>query len=92
MNSKKQIVKRREGSEGGGTNWAVFPARYSNERIMKFLDHHVRWAIRTDIWGSAYTIHSQGEYNGAGQSYVDGPCFYRRGSRVVVTQDFGLDI
>ena len=69
----------RSGGGGDGeswTNWWVFPATKTDDEIEKAM---------ADLGVG-------GHYNGAGQSFAHDYSYYRRGSRVLVSQDGGLDI
>ena len=58
------------------TNWWVFPATKTDDEIEKAM---------ADLGVDEY-------YNGAGQSYAHHYSYYRKGTRVLVSQDGGLDV
>ena len=77
----------------GGCVWAVFPARYSDERIHAFLARHSRWADFIYDRLGQWSPHMCDEYYyGPGQPYSHGYYLHRKGSRVLARQDFGYDI
>ena len=92
--NRKQIVKAKNDEWGGWTLWAVFPAKFSNERIAGFLHAHCVWTSwfewHTGEWVPC--MDGEGFSRGPGQGYANGWSFRRRGSRVLVTQTGGLDI
>jgi hypothetical protein len=94
--AKKRIKVVREGRRddwGGGFVWAVFPARYSDERIREFLSRHESWANFLEYYTDSWSPSMCGEfYHGAGQPYSHGYYLRRRGSRVLAIQSFGWDI
>ena len=79
MKEEMDVGVTRSGGGGDGeswTNWWVFPATKTDEEIEKAMDD----------------LGVGGHYNGAGQSFAHDYSYYRRGSRVLVSQDGGLDI
>ena len=84
---------RMDADGAGGSVWAVFPARYSDERIRAFLERHSRWANFIEWrFGSWSPSMCDGFYNGAGQSYADDYTLRRGRNRVIAHQYFGCDV
>ena len=87
------FIKVKNFGDSEGMLWAVFPAKYSDARLRKFFSTHHDWAFGKHIDGKPIKSFEDCErYAGVGQSYQRGICFYRQGSRVLVSQGFGWDI
>lgn len=90
---RTRVVRQGRQYDDGGCVWAVFPARYSDERIHAFLERHSRWA--DFLWSvrGEWSPSMCGEfYCGVGQEYSHGYYLHRQGSRVIARQSFGLDV
>lgn len=92
---RESFVRNQRDEDGaGGRLWAVFPRHYSDDRIRQFFRMHGVWTDghyqRTGRF--AESMDDCERYGGPGQHYTEGMDFYRKGSRVVVTQRWGYDI
>jgi hypothetical protein len=92
---RKNIVRNmRYDDDAGGYLWAVFPRRYSDDRIRQFFRMHGIWSVghyqRTG--NHVESMDDCERYGGVGQHFTLGMSFYRKGSRVLVTQRWGYDI
>ena len=68
------------------TWWAVFPAKWDDEKIFSFID----WAeYRYDMMVG---IGRDGYHGGAGQGYSNGAVIKRSKTRALVVQRHGLDV
>lgn len=95
MRNRTNLVRNmRYDDDAGGYLWAVFPRRYSDDRIRQFFRMHGVWCDG-HYQRTGKHVESMDDcerYGGAGQHYTDGMSFYRKGSRVLVTQRWGYDI
>ncbi len=94
--SKENIVRNmRYDDDAGGRLWAVFPRRYSDERIRQFFRMHGVWTDGHYQRTGKFALSMGGDgvrSGGPGSYYEDGLVFRRKGSRVLVTQSWGYDI
>jgi len=88
---KFDFINKKDYGDGEGILWAVFPAKYSDDRLKKFLATHYDWAFAKSVDRKPIDCFQDCERNfGAGQYYQRGICFNRQGSRVLVSQSFGV--
>lgn len=96
MRNRGNLVRNQQhDDDAGGRLWAVFPRRYSDDRIRQFFRMHGVWSVGHYVrtGKGIFSMGGDGERSGGpGQYYEDGLVFRRKGSRVLVTQRWGYDI
>ena len=68
------------------TWWAVFPAKWDNEKIFGFIEWcEYRYDMNIGISRNRY-------HNGAGQAYCDSPSIIRSKTRALIIQRHAYDV